>query len=274
MLPVLLFPLWAAFFTVQPQEEALILFWGKLNKVIRSPGIGWYPLFGRSIIRISIKTQTVDIKKTTVVDANGNPIIVSGIVTYRVVNTIRAAFDVQNVSDYIERQALATLKKVCSRYPYESKDGHSLHTESENVSKEMIILLQKKADIAGVKIHSYELCDLQYAPEIAQGMLVRQQAQALLDARKVIVDGAVSIVTHAMFSLAENGVKLTDRDQTRLVSNLLAVICSESHVQPTFSISESSQGGDPALQADILKTLQQINNHFSMYGNQANKTNG
>jgi len=189
-----------------------------------------------------------------------NPIIVSGVATFRIVNTVKAAFDVENVNDYMERQAMATLKKICSRYPYESKDGVSLQTEAEQVSKEMIAALQRKAEICGVKVTSYELADLQYAPEIAQGMLVRQQAQALLDARKVIVDGAVTIVTTAMMKLAETGIILNESAQTRLVSNLLAVICSDARVQPMFSVGhekEDSDGGE--VNKEILKTLQQLN---------------
>jgi len=258
LLPLFLLPLWASFFTVQPKEEVLILFWGKLNTVKRKPGIYWYSFIGRSMIKVSTRTQTIDIKKTTVVDLNGNPIIVSGIVTFQIIDTIKAAFDVQNVNDYLNKQALAVLKKVCSRYPYESKDGHSLQRESDNVSKEMIAILQRKANICGAKIMSFDLTDLQYAPEIAQGMLVRQQAQALLDARKVVVDGAVNIVTGAIAGLASNGVKLNDRDHARLVSNLLAVLCSESRVAPMFSISENSNESNEAnaeAQNELIRAI-------------------
>jgi len=256
-----LLPLLFSFYTVQPQEEVLVLFWGSLYKVVRNPGIHWFNMIGRTLIRMSTRMQTLDIKKTTVVDANGNPIIVSGVVTFKIVDTIKAAFDVQNVNDYMERQAMATLKKVCSKYPYEAKDGVSLQTEAIVVSKEMVMALQQKAEICGVRVLSYELADLQYAPEIAQGMLVRQQAQALLDARKVIVEGAVTIVTGAMFRLGENGVKLSDKEQTRLVSNLLSVICSDARVQPMFSISESveNDSASAATQLEMLKALQQIN---------------
>jgi len=261
-LPMFLFPLYTSFISLKPQEEALILFWGKLNKVYKKPGLYWYNVIGRQVVRVTTKTQTIDIKKTTVVDANGNPIIVSGVATFKIVDTIKSAFDVENVNDYMNRQAMATLKKVCSKYPYESKDGISLQTEADQVSKKMTDFLQEKANICGVKVLSYELADLQYAPEIAQGMLVRQQAQALLDARKVIVDGAVSIVTSAMHKLAETGVILNERDQTRLVSNLLAVICSDARVQPQFSISENVEN-DSAKQGmvgdEMLKQLQQLN---------------
>lgn len=255
-------PLWGSFFTVQPQEEMLILYWGRLHDVLKKPGIYWFNFIGRTTKVVSVRTQTWDIKKTTVVDAAGNPIIVSGVLTYKIVNSIRAAFDVDNVQDYMQRQAMATLKKVCSRYPYESKDGVSLQTEAAQVGKEMVNLLQKKADICGVHVLSYELADLQYAPEIAQGMLVRQQAQALLDARKVVVKGAVQIVTASVAKLNESGVKLSDQEQSRLVSNLLAVICSDARVQPMFSISNDSSESDTSSEVnqEILRTLHQLNN--------------
>jgi len=251
-------PFWCSFFTVNPQEEILVLFFGRLSRIYKNPGIYNYSFVGREVIKISTKTETIDIKKTTVVDKNGNPIIVSGVATFRIVDSIRAAFGVQNVNDYMNRQAMATLKKVCSRYPYESKDGVSLQTEAEQVSKEMIAELQKKAQICGVSVLSYELADLQYAPEIAQGMLVRQQAQALLDARKVVVEGAVTIVTTAVHRLAESGIQLNDRDQTRLVSNLLAVICSDARVQPMFSISENVDNDSKSQDNELTKVLQTL----------------
>jgi len=258
-------PVFFAFFTVAPQEEALILFWGRVTSIKKKPGIYYFNPIGRTMVKVSTKTETIDIKKTTVVDSNGNPIIVSGIATFKVVDTMKAAFDVENVNNYMERQAMASLKKVCSKYPYESKDGVSLHTEASQVSKEMTEALQIKARICGVKVLSYELADLQYAPEIAQGMLVRQQAQALLDARKVVVDGAVTIVTTAMHKLAETGVLLNERDQARLVSNLLAVICSDARVQPVFSLSENieNESNNKEMNTELLKTLQQMNNFLS-----------
>jgi len=232
-------PFLTSAFILKPKEEIIIQFWGKLHKVYKTPGVHWYNTFGRTLIRISTKTQTLDIKKTTVVDANGNPIIVSGIVTFVIVDSIKAAFGVTNVGNFMERQATATMKKVCSRYPYESKDGVSLHTEADQVSKEMVDALQQKAATCGIKVLSYELADLQYAPEIAQGMLVRQQAQALLDARKVVVEGAVSIVTDAAHKLGQSGITLSREEEARMVSNMLTVICSDAKVQSTFSISEN-----------------------------------
>jgi len=235
----LFLPLLLGFFTVDPQTHVLVIFWGKLVSVHTTPGLHWYWPFGRTLRTLPTSTQTLDIKKSTVVDRNGNPIVVAAIVTFKLVNTVKAALDVKNYEDFLERQAVTVLKRVCSLYPYEATDGKSLQSESEEVSMRMVRLLQEKANIAGAKIVSFELADLQYAPEIASGMLVRQQAQALIDARKTIVEGAVAIVSHAIEELGETGIKISEKEQGRLVSNLLAVICSDTHVQPVFSLSEN-----------------------------------
>jgi len=257
----LFLPLLMGFFTVAPQEHGLVVLLGKLVSVKRKPGIYWSLPFGRTIIRIPTSTQTLDIKKSTVVDKNGNPIVVAGVVTFVLVDTLRAAFDVINYTHYLERQSLAALKRVCSMYPYEAKDGKSLQSEATEVSERMVAFLQSRADVAGAKIVSYELADLQYAPEIASGMLVRQQAQALVAARRTIVEGAVGIVTTAIDQLSEKGIKLGDREQSRLISNLLAVICSDTHVQPVFSLSdkEDSTEHSDQFRQQMLSTLQQIN---------------
>jgi hypothetical protein len=136
---------------------------------------------------------------------------------------------------------MAVLKQVASRYPYESAThATSLKSETAVIAGEMREILQSKVQVAGAEVVSFELSDLSYAPEIARAMLVRQQAQALVDARKVIVEGAVEIVDHAIALLREKGHRMQPTEQERLVSNLLLVICGESHVQPTVSV----QGGD------------------------------
>ncbi len=145
--------------------------------------------------------------------------------------------DVINYYNYIELQAVAVLKRVCSMYPYECRTGKSLQSESREVSALLVRLLQEKSEAAGARVISYELADLQYAPEIAPGMLVRQQAHALVEARHsmlshplpsavcfpkthtclspAIVEGAVSIVTSAVTKLSENGIHLNDTQQSR-----------------------------------------------------------
>lgn len=243
VLSILFFPitLVASWVVVHPNEEKIVLFWGTLAKVIRKPGLKFIPVWGRRVIRISTKQQTIDVPKTTVADGNGNPIVIGGVCTYTVVNSEKAALNVEDYHSFLKTQAMAVLKQVASQYPYESTSGHSLKAEAKEVGLEMVKLLQSKVNAAGMEIHSYELADLTYAPEIAQAMLVRQQAQALVDARKIIVEGAVEIVDDAMQLLGERGYNLDTSGQSKLVSSLLVVICGDSKVQPTYSIHD---GGD------------------------------
>jgi len=142
-------------------------------------------------------------------------------------------------------------------YPYECKTGKSLQSETGEVCRTMVSLLQERANACGATIIGYELTDLQYAPEIAAGMLVRQQAQALVEARFTIVEGAVNIVTDAVERLRDKGISLNEQAQTKLISTLLAVICGDAHVTPTFSISESV-GADENPAGDVQRQTMEL----------------
>jgi len=254
----------ASFYTVEPQKHALVVFMGELVTVVKTPGLHWFPAMGRKIHYIPTSTQTLDIKKTTVVDKRGNPIVVAGVVTFQLIDTVKAAFDVMDYNRYLERQSFAVLKRVCSMYPYECKTGKSLQSEAGEVCRTMVSLLQQKADVCGARIISYELADLQYAPEIASQMLVRQQAEALVEARFTIVEGAVQIVSGAVEKLRDRGIGFTPNEQSRLVSNLLAVICGDSHVTPTFSISEGVGKDDDGASAEYNRVSLDILNRIAM----------
>ena len=260
ILSILFFPvtLLVSWLVVSPQQEVVLLRWGKFSKLVRDPGLSWVNVWGRKAIRISTKQQAIEVHRTVVADGNGNPIVVAAVVTFRFVDSKRAALDVEDAPGFVRTQAMAVLKQVASRYPYESATHEvSLKSETAGIAKEMREILQSKVVAAGAEIASFELSDLSYAPEIARSMLVRQQAQALVDARKVIVDGAVQIVHHAIELLGENGHKLQPSDEARLVSNLLVVICGESHVQPTVSMQSGDQrdaGGDDKMRS-LLETI-------------------
>jgi len=243
ILSVVFFPitLLGSWIVVSPQEEVVLLRWGRFSRLMREPGLSWVTLWGRRAIRISTKQQAIEVHRTVVADGNGNPILAAAVVTFRFVDTRRAALDVEDAPAFVRTQAMAVLKQVASRYPYESAThATSLKSETAVIAGEMREILQSKVQVAGAEVVSFELSDLSYAPEIARAMLVRQQAQALVDARKVIVEGAVEIVDHAIALLREKGHRMQPTEQERLVSNLLLVICGESHVQPTVSV----QGGD------------------------------
>lgn len=153
---------------------------------------------------------------------------------------------------------MAVLKQVASKHPYESPDGHCLKSEANIVGQEMVTAMQAKVESAGVQVVSFELSDLSYSPEIAQSMLVRQQAQALIGARKIVVEGAVEIANDAMKHLLDRGFQLTEDHQARIVGNLLAIICGEAKVQPTYAIQDSDHSADTELLRRISASLADI----------------
>jgi regulator of protease activity HflC (stomatin/prohibitin superfamily) len=235
--PILLF----GFFVVNPREEMVILRFGKYVTTLKTQGIRWIHPVGRSLRRISTRDTTLDIATTTVVERNGNPILISAVVLYRVVDARKAALDVEDHNKFIEDQAGAVVKRVSSTFPYESPD-HSepcLKAESEEVSNAYVAELNEAVDAAGINVLSVRLNDLTYAPEIAQAMLMRQQAMALIDARKTIVEGAVEIVKDAVERLHKAKLELSEKQREVLVSNLLVVLCSGDRPQPVIQVQAS-----------------------------------
>ncbi len=233
--PITLFGSWVI---VHPQEEKLILIWGKLSRVLKLPGMSFVNIWGRKVITITTKQQTIEIPKSIVADANANPIITAAICTFKVVNSEKAALEVEDYFAFVKSQAVAVLKQVASKYPYSADDGVCLKDETTQIGQEMISVLAEKVLAAGVEIISYEISDLSYAPEIAQAMLVRQQAQALVDARKIVVEGAVEIVDGAMTQLKDRGIDIAPTHQSKIVGNLLAIICGDAKVQPTYAVQD------------------------------------
>jgi regulator of protease activity HflC (stomatin/prohibitin superfamily) len=260
ILGILFFPITLLFswVIVHPQEEAVILMWGKLKRLLREPGLYWNILWGRKVIKISTKKQAIDIPRSVVADGNGNPIVVAGVVTYRFVDTKKAALEVEKADEFVKTQALAVLKQLCSRYPYESKEGESLKSEAAEIGGEMVRLLQEKVEAAGAEVQAFELSDLTYAPEIASAMLVRQQAQALVDARKTIVEGAVEIVSDAVSMLEERDLGIPKDEQPRMISNLLTVICGDANVQPTLPVGAPPGVQDDGGNARLQELLEQV----------------
>jgi regulator of protease activity HflC (stomatin/prohibitin superfamily) len=198
---------------------------------------------GRHLHRISTRDTTLDIATTTVVEANGNPVEISAVVVYRVEDTYRAALHVENYRDFIDDQAGAVVKRVASRFPYESAEPSQpcLKKESDEVTEQFIADLQEAVNPSGIRVLGVRLNDLTYAPEIAQAMLMRQQALALIDARKTIVEGAVEIVRDAVDRLNDAGLQVADAERDELISNLLVVLCSGERAQPVLQV-QSSKG--------------------------------
>eukprot|EP00123_Amoebidium_parasiticum_P022467 comp8799_c0_seq1/m.4020 comp8799_c0_seq1/g.4020 ORF comp8799_c0_seq1/g.4020 comp8799_c0_seq1/m.4020 type:complete len:293 (-) comp8799_c0_seq1:402-1280(-) len=228
-------------YTVDVMQETLVFRWGRYQKTVKEPGLHFDNMWGRDLRSISTKRATCDLPVTTIVDANGNPLNISAVVVYSYVDTMRAALSVDDADQYIRTQAEAALKQVVSKFPYESNDEKvaCLKKEAEEVGRELVEALQKKATAAGAKVHSFQLQEMSYAPSIAAGMLRRQQAAALVEARQTIVKGAVDIAVEAVTALEEHSIKMTEEEKTRLVTNLLTVICSDQNAQPTVPLSSN-----------------------------------
>ncbi|MCA9052496.1 MAG: SPFH domain-containing protein [Planctomycetaceae bacterium] len=237
--PILLF----GFFVVNPREEIVVLRFGKYVTTLKTQGIRWSHPVGRTLHRISTRDTTLDIAPTTVVEVNGNPIEISAVVVYRVTDTYKAALHVEDHRTFITDQAGAVVKRVASRFPYESADPARpcLKKESDEVTAAFIADLQDAVDPAGIQVLGVRLNDLTYAPEIAQAMLMRQQAMALIDARKTIVEGAVEIVRDAVDQLQAAGLEVDADRRDELVSNLLVVICSGERPQPVLQVQSGSR---------------------------------
>jgi len=223
--------------TIPPRHEAVGTVFGKYVATWRQPGLYWINPCGLSLRYVSVNNRTHELQSIKVADAMGNSLVVSGVITYRVVDSNKAALDMENMEAYTRIQAHAVLKRLCSRHKYISYDGSpSLMTEQTALGSQLAQMLQEKVDVAGVHVVSFELVDLSYAPEIAPQMLVRQQAQAIVDARKTIVAGAVGIVGDALNSLRDRGVEVGAADQPKFVTNIMTVLCSEKSPVPTIDM--------------------------------------
>lgn len=215
-------------FIVEPRQSYVLMYWGKFSRTIMEPGLHFAFPIGLSYRIVSLRDAVFNIPLTTVVDTLGNPIQVSAVTVFRVKDPVKAVLEVQNYAQYVANQASTVLKSVCSRYPYESKHAHEpcLKKESEEIINALSVQLQKQVDAAGIEIVLVRLNDLTYAPEIAQSMLLRQQAQALVDARRTLVEGAVETVREGLTRLAAMGIHLSPERTQQLVGNLTLLLCA------------------------------------------------
>jgi len=227
------------FHIVNENQANVNLVYGKLSSVMVTPGCYWVNPCGLQTFKACLKQVIVNLKKVKVIDKKGNPLLLSAIVQYRIVDPVKACLEVQNSRSFVCSMGEAILKQIAALYPYESSSPSepSLKTEASQISQIMIQRLQKKTSPCGVKILDFAMTDLSYAPEIAQSMLVRQQAEALIDARTMIVQGAVDIAHSAAKQLGDRGVAMTSSEKSRMVSNLMCIICGDANVQPTLNVS-------------------------------------
>ena len=223
---------------ISPGETRVIQFFGRYIGTIRYTGLRAIPPLSNPT-KVSIKVRNFETNTIKVNDLNGNPINIGAIVVWQVADTAKATFAVENVDDFIHSQAESALRHVATTHPYDSTDTTtipSLSGSTDIVSAELAEEVAARATIAGLEIIETRISTLAYAPEIAQSMLQRQQAAAIVDARETIVDGAVSMVETALSQLDERDiVDLDPERRATMVSNLLVVLCSDNNAQPVIN---------------------------------------
>lgn len=248
------------FIAIAPNQARVLLLFGAYKGSALTSGFFWVnPFFSKKKISLRIRnfetgsTHTPEQKNaegkvvqarsrshsrpSKVNDRDGNPVDISAVVVWRVVNTAEALFEVDDFEDFVAVQSEAALRNMASRYPYDSEDHEiSLRGNTDEICAQLQNDIQERLDKAGVEVIEARISHLAYSPEIAAAMLQRQQAQAVVAARTKIVEGAVGMVQMALDHLAkDNIVELDDERRAAMVSNLLVVLCSDRHTQPVVN---------------------------------------
>jgi regulator of protease activity HflC (stomatin/prohibitin superfamily) len=224
------------FFVVSPNEAKVLLLFGRYVGTVKQSGLHWANPFLQKK-RITLRAISFESNRLKVNDIDGNPIEIAAIVVYRIVETAQAAFQVDDASRYVTMQAEAALRGLAQSYPYDAHDHQeSLRGSTGKIAEHLKQEIQERVKLAGVEVIEARISHLAYSPEIAQAMLQRQQAGAIIAARQKIVDGAVGMVEMALERLSRNHVvQLDEERKAQMVSNLLVVLCGERATQPVVN---------------------------------------
>jgi regulator of protease activity HflC (stomatin/prohibitin superfamily) len=223
-------------FIVQPNQARVLILFGRYTGTVRTDGWFWanpFTVGGRR--RVSLRIRNFDTQKVKVNDHRGNPVEIAAVVVWRVVDTARAIFDVDDFEEFVAVQSETAVRHLATLYPYDSyeEQGLSLSGNVDEVSEALQTELQQRLARAGVEVVETRLSHLSYAPEIAGAMLRRQQASAIVAARQKMVEGAVGMVDMALQMLArEHIVELDEERKAAMISNLLVVLTGEQAAQP------------------------------------------
>lgn len=218
----------AGLFLVNPNEAKVLVLFGRYRGTVKSNGFYWVNPFTMRH-RVSLRAHNLNGEKLKVNDKSGNPIEIAAVVVWQVHDTFAAKFDVESYEDFVKVQSEAAVRHMASAYHYDGEDGEiTLRGSTDEVSRALQKELGERLERAGVEVTEARLAHLAYAPEIAQAMLQRQQAAAVIAARTKIVDGAVGMVEMALARLSHSGVvQLDEERKAAMVSNLLVVLCGE-----------------------------------------------
>ncbi|WP_458071690.1 SPFH domain-containing protein [Rhodanobacter sp. BL-MT-08] len=250
-LPAIAVPIFAVavflakgFFQVAPNEGQVLQLFGKYAGTVRVEGLRWTnPFYSKQ--RISLRVRNFESGKLKVNDSDGNPIEIGAIVVWQVVDTAEAVFCVDDYENYVHIQTESALRQMAQSYPYDAHDDSkaSLRSHGDVINSHLRDEIQNRLGKAGVQVVEARISHLAYAQEIAQAMLQRQQAGAIIAARTQIVEGAVSMVEMALDQLSKRGVvQLDEERKASMVSNLLVVLCGERGTQPVVNTGSLYSG--------------------------------
>jgi regulator of protease activity HflC (stomatin/prohibitin superfamily) len=227
------------YFTLQPNEAKALILFGKYKGTVRQDGFHWTNPFKLAVPRsrytLSLRIRNFEVEKLKVNDKRGNPIEIAAVVVWHVVDSAKALFNVESYQNFVAIQGETAIRQLATHYPYDAhdKDTESLRANPDEIAAVLKDHVQNRLDVAGIHVVEARLSHLAYAPEIAQAMLRRQQAEAIIAARAKIVDGAVGMVEMALRSLEAQGVvKLDEEKKAAMVNNLLVALVSETEMHP------------------------------------------
>ncbi|MFE0203343.1 SPFH domain-containing protein [Streptomyces sp. NPDC058985] len=222
---------------VAPGEARVVQLFGRYRGTIRQDGLRWVnPFTSRTKISTRVRNHETAVLKVN--DAYGNPIELAAVVVWRVEDTAQATFEVDDYVEFVSTQTEAAVRHIAIEYPYDAheEDGLSLRGNAEEITEKLAVELHARVEAAGVQIIESRFTHLAYAPEIASAMLQRQQAGAVVAARRQIVDGAVGMVEAALARISEQDiVELDDERKAAMVSNLMVVLCGDRAAQPVLN---------------------------------------
>lgn len=236
---IILFICWIGFYMVQPNQGRVMTLFGSYSGSDTVPGLRWAnPLYMKA--KVSLRVRNFESGTLKVNDSAGNPVDIATVVVWKVVDTAEALFEVDDYENYVHIQSEAALRNLATTHPYDSHEdegaGLCLRSNPEEVADLLKTEVQNRLSKAGVNVIETRISHLAYSPEIASAMLQRQQASAIVAARHKIVEGAVGMVELALESLAKKDVVHLDEERkAAMVSNLLVVLCSESHATPVVN---------------------------------------
>lgn len=228
---------WVGFFMIHPNEAKVLQLFGKYVGSTHEPGLKWAnPFYAKSAV--STRIRNFESGQLKVNDSQGSPIEIAAVVVWKVFDTAEALFEVDDYEEFVQIQSESALRNLSTTYPYEPHEGEgtALRSHPNEIAQSLREEIQDRLEKAGVTVIEARISHLAYAPEIANAMLRRQQASAIIAARQLIVRGAVSMVDMALDELRDNNVvELDEERKAAMVSNLLVVLCGDENAQPVLN---------------------------------------